>query len=42
VRDAERDRQYAEFKDRAGEIVTGVIKSVEFGHVIVNLGRAEA
>jgi len=41
VRDAERDRQYAEFKDRAGEIVTGVIKSVEFGHVIVNLGRAE-
>ncbi|WP_206241269.1 transcription termination factor NusA [Novosphingobium terrae] len=41
VRDAERDRQYAEFKDRAGEVVTGVIKSVEFGHVIVNLGRAE-
>ena len=41
VREAERDRQYAEFKDRAGEIVTGVIKSVEFGHVIVNLGRAE-
>ena len=41
VRDAERDRQYEEFKDRAGELVTGVIKSVEFGHVIVNLGRAE-
>lgn len=41
VRDAERDRQYAEFKDRSGEVVTGVIKSVEFGHVIVNLGRAE-
>ncbi len=41
VRDAERDRQYAEYKDRAGEIITGVIKSVEFGHVIVNLGRAE-
>ena len=41
VRDAERDRQYAEFKDRAGEVVTGVVKSVEFGHVIVNLGRAE-
>ncbi len=41
VRDAERDRQYEEFKDRAGEIITGVIKSVEFGHVIVNLGRAE-
>jgi N utilization substance protein A len=39
IRDAERERQYQEFKDR--EIVTGVIKSVEFGHVIVNLGRAE-
>ncbi|KAJ8137659.1 hypothetical protein OY671_009128, partial [Metschnikowia pulcherrima] len=41
VRDAERDRQYEEFKDRASEVITGVIKSVEFGHVIVNLGRAE-
>jgi N utilization substance protein A len=41
IRDAERERQYQEFKDRVGEIVTGVIKSVEFGHVIVNLGRAE-
>ena len=41
VRDAERERQYDEFKDRAGEIITGVIKSVEFGHVVVNLGRAE-
>ncbi|WP_230280403.1 transcription termination factor NusA [Croceicoccus sp. Ery15] len=41
VRDAERERQYEEFKDRASEVITGVIKSVEFGHVIVNLGRAE-
>ena len=41
VRDAERDRQFEEFKDRGGEVVTGVIKSVEFGLVIVNLGRAE-
>ena len=41
VRDAERERQFDEFKDRAGEVITGVIKSVEFGHVIVNLGRAE-
>ncbi len=41
VRDAERERQYEEFKDRSGEVITGVIKSVEFGHVIVNLGRAE-
>ncbi|HEY9580135.1 MAG TPA: transcription termination factor NusA [Rhizorhapis sp.] len=41
VRDAERERQYEEFKDRVGEIITGVVKSVEFGHVVVNLGRAE-
>jgi N utilization substance protein A len=41
VRDAERERQFEEFKDRAGEVITGVIKSVEFGNVIVNLGRAE-
>jgi N utilization substance protein A len=41
VRDAERERQYEEFKDRVSEIITGVVKSVEFGHVVVNLGRAE-
>ncbi|KUR80888.1 transcription termination factor NusA [Novosphingobium sp. FSW06-99] len=41
VRDAERERQFEEFKDRVNEVITGVIKSVEFGHVIVNLGRAE-
>ena len=41
VRDAERDRQYDEFKDRAGEIITGVVKRAEFGHVVVDLGKAE-
>ena len=41
VRDAERERQYDEFKDRSGEIITGVVKRVEFGHVVVDLGRAE-
>ncbi|WP_174280297.1 transcription termination factor NusA [Sphingomonas bacterium] len=41
VRDAERERQYGEYKDRAGEIITGVVKRVEFGHVVVDLGRAE-
>ncbi|HET6538346.1 MAG TPA: transcription termination factor NusA [Sphingopyxis sp.] len=41
VREADRERQFAEFKDRAGEIITGVVKSVEFGHIVVNLGRAE-
>lgn len=41
VRDAERERQFEEFKDRAGEIVSGVIKRVEYGNVTVDLGRAE-
>lgn len=41
VRDAERARQYAEFKDRAGQIISGVVKRVEFGNVVVDLGRAE-
>mgnify|MGYP001283858742 FL=1 len=41
VRDAERERQFDEFKDRVGEIITGVVKRVEFGHVVVDLGRAE-
>ncbi|GAB4143267.1 MAG: transcription termination factor NusA [Sphingomonadales bacterium] len=42
VRDAERERQYNDFKDRIGEIITGVVKRVEYGHVIVDLGKAEA
>ena len=42
VRDAERDRQYADYKDRIGEIINGIIKRVEYGHVIVDLGKAEA
>ena len=42
VREAERKRQFAEFKDRIGEIVNGVVKRVEFGNVMVDLGgRAE-
>jgi N utilization substance protein A len=42
VREAERRRQYDEFKDRAADIVNGLVKRVEFGNVIVDLGRAEA
>ena len=42
VRDAERQRQFEEYKDRIGEIVNGLIKRVEFGNVVVDLGRAEA
>jgi N utilization substance protein A len=42
VREAERTRQYDEYKDRVGEIVNGLVKRIEYGNVIVDLGRAEA
>jgi N utilization substance protein A len=42
VREAERDRQYEDYKDRIGEIVNGTVKRVEYGNVIVDLGRGEA
>ena len=42
VRDAERDRQFELFKDRVGEIMNGVVKRIEFGDVIVDIGRDEA
>ncbi|MFC3166520.1 MULTISPECIES: transcription termination factor NusA [Paracoccus] len=42
VREAERDRQYEEFKDRAGSIINGVVKREEYGNIIVDVGRGEA
>ena len=42
VRDAERDRQFEEFKDKIGEVISGIVKRVEYGNVIVDLGRNEA
>ncbi len=42
VREAERDRQYEEFKDRAGTIINGVVKREEYGNVIVDVGAGEA
>ena len=42
VREAERDRQYEEFKDRAGTIINGVVKREEYGNIIVDVGRGEA
>ncbi|KPB01928.1 transcription termination factor NusA [Ahrensia marina] len=41
VREAERDKQYDEYKDRVGEIINGTVKRVEYGNVIVDLGRGE-
>jgi N utilization substance protein A len=42
VREAERDRQYQEYKDRIGDIVSGIVKRVEYGNVVMDLGRSEA
>ena len=42
VREAERDKQYDEYKDRMGEIVNGAVKRVEYGNVVLDLGRGEA
>ena len=42
VREAERDRQFSEYKDRIGDIVNGIVKRVEYGNVVVDLGRGEA
>ena len=42
VRDAERERQFEEYKDRIGEVANGTVKRIEYGNVIVDLGRAEA
>ena len=42
VREAERDRQYEEFKDRAGTIINGLVKREEYGNVVVDVGAGEA
>ena len=41
VREAERERQYGEYKDRIGEVVNGIVKRSEFGNIILDLGKAE-
>ena len=42
VRDAERERQYEEFKDRIGTIIVGTVKREEFGNIVLDLSRGEA
>ena len=42
VREAERDRQFEDYKDRIGEIVNGIVKRVEYGNVVIDLGKGEA
>ncbi len=42
VREADKSKQYAEYKDKVGEITVGVVKRIEFGNVIVDLGKGEA
>ena len=41
IKEASREREYAEYKDKAGEIVSGTVKGVDFGSIIVDLGQAE-
>ena len=42
VREAERERQYEDYKNRVGEVVNGIVKRVEYGNVVLDLGQAEA
>jgi N utilization substance protein A len=42
MRDAERDKQFEEYQDRTGEIISGTVKRAEFGTVVVDLGKTEA
>ncbi len=42
VKEAERSVQYQQFKDKIGEIVNGIVKRVEYGNIVVDLGKAEA
>ncbi len=42
VRDAERNRQYEEYKEKIGTIVNGTVKRVEFGNVVLDIGKTEA
>ncbi len=42
VREIERSKQFAEFKDRVGEVINGVVKRTEYGNLMVEVGRAEA
>ena len=41
VREAEKSRQFNDFKDRVGEVLSGIVKRIEFGNIIVDLGKAE-
>jgi len=42
VRDAEREKQYNDFKDKIGEVLSGIVKRIEFGNIIVDLQKAES
>tara|TARA_B100001121_G_scaffold87171_1_gene77443 strand:+ start:2630 stop:4183 length:1554 start_codon:yes stop_codon:yes gene_type:complete len=42
VREAERERQFNDFKDKKDTILSGIVKRLEFGNIIIDLGRTEA
>ena len=41
VREAEKKRQFNDYKDKVGEVLSGIVKRIEFGNIIVDLGKAE-
>ncbi len=42
VREADKSKQYDEYKDKVGEIAVGIVKRIEFGNLIIDLGKSEA
>lgn len=42
VREAERNKQYEEYKEKVGTIINGTVKRIEFGNVILDIGKTEA
>ena len=42
VREADKSKQYEEYKDKVGEIAVGIVKRIEFGNLIIDLGKSEA
>ncbi len=42
VREADKSKQYEEYKDKVGEIAIGIVKRIEFGNLIIDLGKSEA
>lgn len=42
VKEADKERQYLEYKDKIGQIINGIVKRVEYGNIFLDMGKAEA